>query len=144
MFDENERIIREYKLWYPSFYDRTVDISITGYHMLLAVLDNGNKVEFSLLDNGLRDVTHIYNVETDDDMCEEEWRKRFGDRLKTLIRDRSFNHETMSELLGISRVMLSRYINGKATPSSYAINRIARVLNCDVRDLVDFNYILRD
>lgn len=144
MFDENERIIREYKLWYPSFYDRTIDITITGYHMLLAVLDNGNKVEFSLLDNGLRDVTNIYNVELDDDMDEEEWRKRFGDRLKTLIRDRSFSHETMSSLLGISRVMLSKYINGKATPSSYVINRIARVLNCDVRDLVDFNYILRD
>ena len=144
MFDENERIVKEYRLWYPSFYERTVDITITGYHMLLAVLDNGNKVEFSLLDNGLRDVTHIYGVETDDDMNEEEWRKKFGDRLRTLIRDRSFSHETLSEILGISRAMLSRYVNGKATPSSYIIKRIARILNCDVRDLIDFDYILRD
>lgn len=143
MFDENERIIREYKLWYPTFYERTIDIAITGYHLLLASLDDGNKVEFSLLDNSLRDVTHIY-TNGSDDASEEEWRKRFGDRLKTLLRDRSFKHESFSELLGISRAMLSRYINGKATPSSYVIQRIARVLNCDVRDLIDFDYILRD
>lgn len=144
MFDENELIIREYKLWYPTFYERTVDITITGYHLLLAVLDNGNKVEFSLLDNGLRDVTHIYRLENDDDMSEEEWRKSFGDRLRTMMRDRSISHESMSALLGISRAMLSRYVNGKATPSTYIMRRIARVLNCDLRDIADFNYILRD
>ena len=144
MFDENERIIREYKLWYPSFYERTIDITITGYHLLLAVLDNGNKVEFSLLDNSLRDVTHMYSYETEDDMSEEEYRKAVGDRIKTLSRDRSLKHESLAELVGVSRQSMSMYINGRSLPSIRIVRRMAKALNCDVRDLIDFDYILRD
>lgn len=144
MFDENELIVREYKLWYPTFYDRTTECFITGYHLLLAILEDGTKVEFCSLDNSLRDVSRSYNPDLLDTMEDREYRKEFGDRLKTLLRDRSIRHDALAESVGVSRQSMSMYINGKSLPSIRIVRRIARVLNCDVRDLIDFDYILRD
>ena len=144
MLDESKLIVREYKIWYPTLYDRTVDCVVTGRHLLLAILDDGTRLEFCSLDNSLRDVTHIYNYETEDAMSEEDYRKAVGDRIKILARDRSLRHETLAELVGVSRQSMSMYINGRSLPSIRIVRRIARALNCDVRDLIDFDYILRD
>ena len=143
MLDRNERVVNEFKRWHPTFYERTVKCIITGYHLLLAILDDDTKLEFSSLDNTLRDVTQLYDPEYNSHISEIEWRKSFSSRLKTILYDRSIKQEVLADMLGISRTMLSKYINGKATPSSYNLNRIARALSCDVRDLVDFDYILR-
>lgn len=144
MMDENELIVREYKLWYPAFYERTVDCAITGYNLLLAVLDNGDKLEFCMMDKSLRDVTYNYSIENDDAVSDEEYRKIIGDRLKTLLRDRSLRHERLAEMIGVSRQSMSMYINGRSLPSVRIIRRIARALNCDIRDIIDFDYVLRD
>lgn len=143
MLDRNERVANEFKRWHPTFYKRTIECIITGYHLLLAILDDGTKLEFSSLDNSLRDVTQMYDPDYNAHMSEIEWRNSFSSKLKSLIHDRSIKQEVLADMLGISRTMLSKYINGKATPSSYNLNRIARVLGCDVRDLIDFDYILR-
>lgn len=144
MLDESKLIVREYKLWYPTFYDRTVDCVITGYHLLLAVLDDGTKLEFCSLDNSLRDVSRTYDPDLLDNMDDIEYRREFGDRLKTLLRDRNLRHESLASTVGVSRQSMSMYINGKAMPSIRIARRIARALNCDIRDLVDFDYVLRD
>lgn len=143
MLDRDERVVNEFKMWYPTFYRQTAEYIVNGYHSLLAILDDGTKLEFSSLDNTVRDVTQLYDPEYNSHMSEIEWRNSFGIRLKSLLHDRSIKQEALADMLGISRPMLSKYINGKATPSSYNLNRIAKVLNCDVRDLVDFDYLLR-
>lgn len=141
MVDRNERVITEFKMWYPEFYKRTVDCDITGYHSLIATLDDGSKLEFSTLDNTLLDVTRFHSPDYILDMSEEEWRKEYGRRLKTLLHDRSIRHEILADKLGLSKVMVSKYINGKATPSTYITSRIARLLDCDTRELTDPGYI---
>ena len=142
MIERNERVVTEYKMWYPTFYERTVDITITGYHSLIAVLDDGTKLEFSTLDNALKDVTRFYDSDSVLEMSEEEWRKEYGHRLKTLLYDRSIRHDALADKLGLSRVMISKYINGKATPSTYITNRIARILDCEPGDLTNPGSIL--
>ena len=138
MFNENELVVREYKLWFPQFYERTVDMSVIGYHLLMAKLDNGSKVEFSMLDNSLRDVTDIYNVASDN-MTDDEYRKAVGDRIKALLRDRNLKHETLAEMVGVSRQSMSMYINGRTLPSIRIVCRIAKALKCDVKDIIEFD-----
>jgi len=45
------------------------------------------------------------------------------------------SQEELSERTGISQVMISKYLNAKATPSFYRIEQIARVLKCSVSEL---------
>lgn len=143
MADQNERVISEFKMWYPTFYERAEFITTVGYHLVLAALDDGTKVEFCSLDNTLRDVTRTYDTDFNDNMDDEEYRKEFSIRLKTLLHDRGIKQEDLADTIGVSRQIMSRYINGKSMPKVYIIRRMSRVLDCDIRDLIDFDYILR-
>ena len=72
---------------------------------------------------------------------EETWRKEFGRKLQKAITEKGVNQERLSEITGISRQMLSRYIRGNSTPSGFVLSRLADVLECDVRELTRFGYI---
>lgn len=143
MAADNERVIAEFRLWYPTFYERTVEHVAVGYHSLLAVLDDGTKLEFSSLDNTIKDVTRTYDPEFNNNMTDDEYRNEFASRLKSVMRDRSIKQEQLADTIDVSRQIMSRYVNGKAVPKTPVIRRIARALDCDVRYLIDFDYILR-
>ena len=65
------------------------------------------------------------------------WRKKFGDKLKRLIHIKGITQGQLAYELGISEVVLSRYITGTCSPDSYRIHQIARILDCDVNCLFD-------
>lgn len=137
----DEKVVESYKMWFPNFYERTTDYHIIGYSLLLVTLKDGTKLEYCSLDNSICDVTKFYNPEFTENISESEWRKMFGHRLKVLLHDRNIKHETLAEMLNISKVMVSKYINGTATPSSFNMRRIAKYLGCIASDLIDFDYI---
>lgn len=144
MMRQYERILDEYKVWYPTLYSRTVECRPSGRHMILVTLDDKSKIEFCSLDGTIRDVTKLYEHESIMDMQETEWRKEFGHRLRRAMENSGINQEHLSEKMGISRQMLSRYSNGNATPSSYIVTKLSEVLKCDIRDLTKFSYIDKD
>ena len=92
----------------------------------------------------MSDVTRYYDSEYVTNMSEDEWRMEYGRRLKSILRDRTIRQEQLADDLKLSRMMISKYINGKATPSAYNASRIAKALNCDTRELTDFSYIPRE
>ena len=116
----------------------------SGRYCIVAYLDDGTAFEFNSLDNTIRDVTKIYIHDTNDTLDEESWRKEFGHNLRKAIVNRGINQDKLSEMLGISRQMLTRYVKGTSTPSGYNISRLAKVLDCDVRELTKFGYIDED
>lgn len=141
MLKRYETIIDSYKNWHPSLYAKTVDCKPTGYYSILAVLNDGSRIEYNSLDNTIRDVTRFYIRESDSTLNEETWRKEFGRQLRHLIAERGISQDRLSDLTGISRQMLSRYVNGNSTPSGYTLTRLSEILDCDVRDLTSFGYI---
>lgn len=144
MLKRYEKIIEQYKLWFPGLYEQTVECMPSGRYCILAYLDDGTAFEFNSLDNTVRNVTKLYIRDTRDALDEESWRKEFGHKLRRAIADRGINQDKLSELLGISRQMLTRYVRGTSTPSGYNISRLAEVLNCDVRELTKPGYIDED
>ena len=46
------------------------------------------------------------------------------------------NRDLLSYKTGISTVTLSKYMNGKTTPSTYNIQKIAQALRCSVTELI--------
>mgnify|MGYP002509153563 CR=1 FL=1 len=144
MGEYSDRVIDDFKRWYPLFYERSVKRIPIGFHLLLVVLEDGTKLEFSSIDNTLRDVTRTYDLEFNDHMSDDEYRVALGDRLKALMKDRAIKQETLADMVGISRQIMSRYVNGRTTPNVHIARRMARVLDCDIREIIDFDYILRD
>ena len=44
-------------------------------------------------------------------------------------------YDDLSDVTGISRVTISNYATGKATPSMYNLSKIARALKCTTQTL---------
>lgn len=65
------------------------------------------------------------------------WRKKFGDKIKRMIHIRNMTQVQVAYEMGISDVVLSRYITGTCSPDPYRVQQIARILDCDVGCLFD-------
>lgn len=66
---------------------------------------------------------------------EIKWRKNFADRLWKKMNKSGIGRDRLSELTGISTVTLSKYLNARATPSAFNLERISNVLKCSVSEL---------
>jgi ribosome-binding protein aMBF1 (putative translation factor) len=142
MLRKYESIINSYKIWHPNLYKKTIDCRPSGRYSILAELDDGSKIEFDSLDNTIRNVTKYYIRESSGaEIDEESWRKEFGRKLHRAISDKGFTQEKLSDLTGVSRQMLSRYVRGTSTPSGYILSKFVDVLDCDARELTKFGYI---
>lgn len=69
-----------------------------------------------------------------DDPSEQTFKLLFGRRLRMIMRDREINRVQLSEITGISKMSIGRYINGTSLPSGYTIRKFARALNCSTDD----------
>ena len=71
------------------------------------------------------------------DASEEEWRKVFADRLQEYMVLKGFSQNTLAEYTGLGKGSIYNYVNGKATPSGYALHKLTQALGCYASDLVD-------
>lgn len=69
-----------------------------------------------------------------DDPSEQTFKMLFGRRLRIIMRDRGINRVQLSEMTGMSKMSIGRYINGTRTTSCYAMRNLARALNCSTDD----------
>lgn len=141
MLRHYEQIINSYESWYPNLYNHTVECRPSSRYCILVSLDDGSKIEYNSIDNTIRDVTKLYIREPDISVDEESWRKEFGRKLHRAMVEKGLTQDRLSEITGISRQMLSRYMRGNSTPSGYVLSRLADILECDVRELTKFGYI---
>lgn len=117
--------------WYPS-----------GRHQIVIQYENGRRdVYNSILRDGHK-LTTIYDpdkTKSYSDISDEEWLKRFSVLLKHKLRINRMDQTTLSELTGISRVSISKYVSGKSAPTFRNLELIARALKCSVDEFrVDY------
>ena len=87
--------------------------------------------------DGFRKV--LYQIPRDEEEVtdSEEYNREFSRRLYNRMRDAGIGTEEMAERLGISRVTMSKYINGRTAPNIYTVTKMTRILNCTLQDLLD-------
>lgn len=119
---------------YPDIIDAIVDWYPSGYQEITVKDRNGVKRTYNWITGNLR-VT--YDPSYTCTVSEEEWRKVFSDRLHNRLITLGMSQETLSEITGISQVTLSKYFNGKATPSTYNSKKLAEALKCPIGELVE-------
>lgn len=77
--------------------------------------------------------------DNDIDISEEEWRDMFAHNLNKKMRNVTMSQDRLAEEVGISQVMISKYVNGLATPSSLNLIKIAKALQCSIHELVNMD-----
>ena len=89
--------------------------------------------------------TGLYEIRLFDEYSEptdEQWNKTFGYILGETMWDRGMRRFDFAESIGVSEAMISKYIRGLASPSSRVLNRMARVLDCTVDELMPRDFYL--
>lgn len=71
-------------------------------------------------------------------MSEQEWLNIFGDNLADMLKTAYLTQDDLSEMTGLSRATISRYINKKQMPGPKALVNIAEALDCDYEELMWF------
>lgn len=132
--DENPRLAEKAIGWYPS-----------GRHQIVIQYPDGQRdIYTSILSNSenrkrLRTIYQPGRTVETIALDNESWAREFGMRLRDKLIARRMDQETLSKLTGISKVSISKYINGKAVASSYNLELIARALGCSLDEFrVDY------
>lgn len=119
-----------FKLYFPLIAEDAVSWRDIGRGELVAKLSDGATVIFDNINKTLRTLPKDSRS-----MSEQECRREFGKRLRRLMIYKGLTLEDVSKRTGIHFTTLSRYLNGKTTPSFYAVDKIAKALDCSVDDL---------
>lgn len=136
--DKYTNTINQFELYYPSLAARTVDWWASGRISIIVKLEDDSMYDYDPMDNSIR---QIYNCDVDEHADEEFVRKGFGNNLQKMLPFSGMNKSDLAAKVGISTVMLSKYIHGKGTPSVIVARKIAKALGCTVDDLFDDTYI---
>lgn len=83
-------------------------------------------------------------IKNKDHLTYDEWKREFYRKLKIKI-ERCKLHYTQREIAEkceISINTLHNYIYGPRLPTVYTLVKLCEVLDCDVREMTDFNYLL--
>ena len=59
-----------------------------------------------------------------------------GEKLKKKLEEMNVKQVDIARLIGVSEVMVSKYVNGKAAPTLPSARKIAEYLGCTIDDIV--------
>ncbi len=130
-----ESMLDELREHNPGFSDQIVDHYPSGQMEMIIKLRDGSRWRY---DYRLKILSRLPSrARINRYMPEEEWRERFAEKLRRRIFVRGLTQDELSEMTGIPRISLSKYMNGHTTPSGYNIERLCLALDCPASELVN-------
>lgn len=115
--------------------DDIVSIEQINDYEVMVTFKNGERYTVDIY-------THYHRKVFYDDineLTEEQEKSAFAYRLRRLMSCNHVNQEELAEKIGVTQVMISRYVSGKALPNVMIARKIAKVLNCSMDDFFDKN-----
>ena len=132
-----ETMFEYYASIYPQYAERTINWFPSGQMEITVRLDDRTFWVFDMIGPTLKPLgNRDLNPEAEDDISEEEYRIRLSKNLRIKMHHTAVSQDVLARRSGISTVMINRYMNAKATPSMYNLERIARALQCSPTELL--------
>lgn len=129
----SEQMLENFKMNFSTDAAQIMYYEPIGYDCLEIKLMDGTTVIYDDIHRSARNLPKDSNRIT-----EEEFRREFGYRLRRIMEYKHVSQLELSERTDIAQYLISDYINGKRTPSSYTLDKIAKALRCSVDD---FRYV---
>lgn len=117
---------------FPTIAEKVIDWWPSGREEITVRLSNGSSMVWRDVDRSARNVRVSV-----DGLTEELWRKNFSYKLRDALASSGKTSQDVADEIGISRQMFSRYLNSRATPSYFVLDKLARVLRCTISDLTE-------
>lgn len=125
----SDTMIENFKIDFPRDAVQIMYYEPIGYDCLEIKLMDGTTIIYDNFNRSARNLPKdSHNI------TEEEFRREFGYRLRRIMEYKHITQVELSEKSGIPQCHISGYINGKRTPSSYNLDKLAKALRCSVDD----------
>lgn len=133
-------VSRLFKELFPSYSDEICDVRGIGDMEVIFYMYDGSKVIFDELDDSAMFIEKDkYNK---DELTDEEWLQEFSRKLKRKLKIRNITRHELADKMGLSYNSICRYSRGEHIPNVLVINKMAKILDCTVEELTDFNYLI--
>ena len=129
MFNEESVCKKVLRYQHPSLFELYETEQELGFFEWCVKLTNGSKFLYVPRAEELLMLPKDVN-----DPSEQTLKMLVGRRLRIIMRNRGINRLQLSEMTGISKMTIGRYINGTRIPSGYLMRKFARALNCSMDD----------
>lgn len=126
--------LEELKMYHRYIADRIRKVRPWGERGIRVTLDDGAMYDFVSAEHGLRRVAS-WSSEQLEKITEEDCRSDFANKLIDLMAARGYNQSSLAERTGLSTGTINKYLHKRATPSLYALQRIAYALECSIDEL---------
>lgn len=125
---------------FPNFKDKITDFVDIGDKETIFYINDGSKVIF---DNIAHTAKYIKPRSNPVEMLpKEEWLDEFSRKLKRKLSMANMTRKELSARTGLSVNTICRYAKGDRVPDIFVINEIAKALDCDSIEFIDFDYLL--
>lgn len=132
-----ETMFEYYASVYPQYAERTINWFPSGQMEITVRLDDRTFWVFDMIGPTIKPLgNRDLNPEAENDISEDEYRIRLSKNLRIKMHHTAVSQDVLARRSGISTVMINRYMNAKATPSMYNLERIARALQCSPTELL--------
>ena len=132
-----EGAYEEFEVNFPHLVNKVIGWCPNSRYELIIDLEDGDEVIYDFMSKSIRRYKGRFN-DTDEYGEEDKWLLEFSRRLKNQMARQGIPRWELSRMTGISEVMISKYTNAKAAPSSFKTKLIARALSCSSSYLTDF------
>ena len=98
---------------------------------------------FYLYELGIRDARQIAFFDDMSELTDDQWNECFGYQLRNRMFKKGMYQYELAEESGISKTIVSQYINGQTTPKFNIVEKMAKVLDCSAEDFLprDFYFV---
>ena len=132
---EYSDIISEFKRTNPGMADNIADHYPSGWFEAVIKLVSGAAFRYDYFTKTLTPIR--YRSAGEPVSSEIDWRRHFAARLRRRMIIRGITQAELAELSGIPYSSINKYMNGRATPSGYNIDRLCYALQCPASELVN-------
>lgn len=130
-----EGLFGEFELYHPYLAEHVVDVEPWGERGIRVTLEDGSRFNYETSSHSIRRVVE-HKVEQIDDITDDSCRSAFAVNLIDMMTARGFTQQTLAEYSGLSKGVINKYVNKKATPTVTAVYRLAYALNCAPAELM--------
>lgn len=119
-------LLERFEIWFPTIFGKCERFLVLNQWEILGEYENGQVWIYDDYDNSIRAVRRYDNID------EESYRFELGFKLRRALVHNGMSQFELSEAIGASQAIISKYITGKATPSFYIMDKIAKALDCSL------------
>lgn len=122
-------LIRMFKLYRPGDDEKVVEYVEKYGERVVGKTADGRGLVYDDYDNT------IWDLPRDEDLSKEVYSREFGRSLERALRLRGMTQYELADKTGISKFQISKYIRGKAIPTFYSVELMAKALRITPNDL---------